>query len=68
MTIKPTYAELESTVKALKRDLALLKKPDNTLIRLLSEDFKQLAGRLLHCAECQAQLCQPGIHAHHGLQ
>lgn len=45
MTIKPTYAELESTVAVLKRELAVLKKPDNTLTRILSEDFKQLADR-----------------------
>ena len=45
MTIKPTYAELESTVEALKRELALLQKPDNAVIRILSEDFKQLADR-----------------------
>ena len=45
MTTKPTYAELESIVEALKRELALLKKPDNMLIRMLSEDFKKLADR-----------------------
>jgi PAS domain S-box-containing protein len=45
MTKKPAYAELESIVEALKRELALLKDTDNSLIRILSEDFRQLADR-----------------------
>ncbi len=45
MNTKPTYEELEARVKALKRELVVAKKQDNTIIRILSEDFKQLANR-----------------------
>ncbi|MBC2713543.1 MAG: PAS domain S-box protein [Desulfosarcina sp.] len=45
MTTKPTYEELEAKAKALELELAVSKKQDNTIIRMLSEDFKQLADR-----------------------
>ncbi len=45
MTSKPTYKELETMVRALSRELAAYKKQDNTIVRLLSEEFKQLADR-----------------------
>ena len=45
MSEKLTYEELEAKVKALEKELAVSKKQDNTLIRLLSEDFRQLADR-----------------------
>lgn len=45
MTTKPTYEELETRVQALTRALADARKPDNSIIRLLSEEFKQLADR-----------------------
>lgn len=45
MATKPTYEELESRVKALEHELAASKKWDNTIVRLLSEEFKQLADR-----------------------
>ncbi len=45
MTTKPTYAELEARAKALELELAGSKKQGNTMIRLLSEDFQQLADR-----------------------
>jgi PAS domain S-box-containing protein len=45
MSTQPTYKELEARVKALERELAVSKKQDNTIIRMLSEDFKQLADR-----------------------
>ena len=45
MTTKPTYEELEAKIEALELELSVSKKKDNTIIRLLSEDFKQLADR-----------------------
>ena len=45
MTTTPTYEELEAKARALELELAESKKQDNTIIRLLSEDFKQLADR-----------------------
>ena len=45
MTTKPTYAALEAKAKALELELAVSKKQGNTMIRLLSEDFQQLADR-----------------------
>ena len=45
MSEKPTYEELEAKVKALEKELAVCKKQDDTIIRMLSEDFKQLADR-----------------------
>lgn len=45
MATKPTYEELETRVKALMRELADAKRQDNSIIRLLSEEFKQLADR-----------------------
>jgi PAS domain S-box-containing protein len=45
MATKPTYEELEARLKALEHELADSKKQDNTIIRLLSEEFKQLANR-----------------------
>ncbi len=45
MATKPTYAELEAKTKALELELAGSKKQGNTMIRLLSEDFQQLADR-----------------------
>ena len=45
MSKKITYEELEAKVKALEMELAVSKKQDNTLIRMLSKDFKQLADR-----------------------
>jgi len=45
MATKPTYEELESRVKALEHELADSQKQDNAIIRLLSEEFKQLADR-----------------------
>ena len=45
MTTTPTYKELEAKIKALELELSVSKKKDNTIIRQLSEDFKQLADR-----------------------
>ncbi len=45
MATRPTYEALEARVKALTRELADSRKRDNTIIRLLSEEFKQLADR-----------------------
>ena len=45
MTTKPTYEELESKVTASDFELSVSKKQNNAIIRLLSEDFKQLADR-----------------------
>ena len=45
MTTKPTYEELEAKVTASELELSASKKQDNAIIRLLSEDFKQLADR-----------------------
>ncbi|WP_161807070.1 PAS domain-containing protein [Desulfatitalea tepidiphila] len=45
MAAKPTYEELEARVKALESALAASRRQDNTVIRQLSEDFKQLADR-----------------------
>jgi PAS domain S-box-containing protein len=45
MATKPTYEELQTRVKALEHELADSQKRDNTIIRLLSEEFKQLADR-----------------------
>jgi PAS domain S-box-containing protein len=45
MSTKPPYAELEAKAKALELELAVSKKQGNTMIRLLSEDFQQLADR-----------------------
>ena len=45
MAAKPTYEELEARVKALTHELAHSEKRDNSIIRLLSEEFKQLTDR-----------------------
>lgn len=45
MTRKPTYEELEAQVRALSLELAAYRNQDNTIVRLLSEEFKQLADR-----------------------
>ena len=41
----PTYEELQAKIKALELELAAFKRQDNTIIRQLSEDFKQVADR-----------------------
>lgn len=45
MTTKPTYEELKNRIKELTHELANSKKRNNSIIRLLAEDFTQLAGR-----------------------
>jgi PAS domain S-box-containing protein len=45
MTTKPTYEELEARVKALELELAASRKRGDTVVRLLSEDFRRLADR-----------------------
>jgi len=45
MTTKPTYEELEAKVTASELELSASKKKDTAIVRLLSEDFKQLADR-----------------------
>ena len=45
MSTKPTYEELEAKVRALSQELASSRNQDNTIIRLLSEEFKRLADR-----------------------
>jgi len=45
MTTKLTYEELEAKIKALELELSVSEKKDNAIIRLLSEDLKQLADR-----------------------
>jgi PAS domain S-box-containing protein len=42
---KPTHEEMEARIKTLEHELADSKKQDNTIIRFLSEEFKQLANR-----------------------
>jgi PAS domain S-box-containing protein len=48
MAAKPTYEELEARIKSLESALAASRRQDNTVIRQLSEDFKQLADRSQH--------------------
>jgi PAS domain S-box-containing protein len=45
MTSKPTYAALEARIRDLELQLSVSKKQGDTMIRLLSEDFKKLADR-----------------------
>jgi PAS domain S-box-containing protein len=45
MTTQPTYEQLKAKVKVLELELAASKKRDQTVIRQLSEDFKELSDR-----------------------
>ena len=45
MAAKPTYEELEAQIKELAHELTDSERQGNSIIRLLSEEFKQLADR-----------------------
>ena len=45
MIRKPSCEELIAKVRTLEHDLAIIKKQDNSPIRMLSEDFQRLADR-----------------------
>ncbi|MGB5988037.1 MAG: PAS domain S-box protein [Desulfobacterales bacterium] len=49
MPTQPSYAELKARVQALQLELAVARKQDPHLVRLLSDDFKRLADRSQDC-------------------